>query len=335
MTNGKQIRMATPELPDKQGHTIVGGRPMGEVNKGKGIPRGMELLLKRAAVDELFRSELFEKRSKVADDLGIPLDQSERMMLDQIPGNQLSAIIGATKVPDSQKRTLIGASTAAMLALLAQLTFVPSIGQAQPAEGANRISSQQKPAGERPGDFLRVQVDTGARPDYLMPPGGCREDFPDEPDIISPTPSDEQQTPSIEKLKSITVAIDVSGRTFSEALRLLEKESGINISYGSFGADVSSKVVSKHTNGVSLYEALNDIAKEATPPEFHFDLSFNGNKAILRFSPKKDSIVPISPPKPDIGITRGSRPDEPPFSTSTGIRPDLPQKNPDSDEESK
>ena len=75
----KPVRMATPDYPNpvssdnvqagnlkSQGHTIVGGRPAGKSSHGGSIPRGMEILLKRAAIDEEFRQRLLEERSGVA-----------------------------------------------------------------------------------------------------------------------------------------------------------------------------------------------------------------------------------------------------------------------------
>ena len=113
MTNDHRIRMGRADQPDsdqqqprEQGHTIVGGRPAGVTSRGGRIPRAMELMLKKAAVDQEFCRQLLQKRSAASTELGLELDPAERQMLDGIPEPQLKAIIAGTAVPDSQKREI-------------------------------------------------------------------------------------------------------------------------------------------------------------------------------------------------------------------------------------
>ncbi|HEY9070870.1 MAG TPA: hypothetical protein VIV61_11495, partial [Candidatus Ozemobacteraceae bacterium] len=198
--NTKSVRMARPdETGDTggQGHTIVGGRPSGATDRGRGIPRGMELLLKRAAVDSAFRTDLLARRAQVADELNLPLDRTERSMLDGIPEAQLRGIITATPVPEPQRKALSGASAAAMLALLAQLTFTPVTGRAETAattETGDQTADDDAPAsyGIRPSPLLAPndgsfaddgsdRITRGIRPDFPMPPGGIRPDSPRPP----------------------------------------------------------------------------------------------------------------------------------------------------------
>src|SRR5208283_2366807 len=98
--------------------TIVGGRPTGS-GRGMGtIPRGVEVLLKKAAVDAEFRELLCEQRIRAAEAIGLELDAAESAMLNAIPREQLESIIAWTLVPVEQRRVFLGRMAAPMLALL-------------------------------------------------------------------------------------------------------------------------------------------------------------------------------------------------------------------------
>ena len=98
--------------------TIVGGRPAGS-GRGTGtIPRGVEVLLKKAAVDAEFRELLCEERIRAAEAIGLELDAAESAMLKAIPREQLESIIAQTLVPVEQRRVFLGRLAAPMLALL-------------------------------------------------------------------------------------------------------------------------------------------------------------------------------------------------------------------------
>ncbi len=77
--------------------TIVGGRPPGSGTLIGAIPRGIEILTKKAAVDAEFRRLLLEKRAEAAGEIGLKLTSSERMMLATVPAKQLEMIIAGTK----------------------------------------------------------------------------------------------------------------------------------------------------------------------------------------------------------------------------------------------
>jgi len=98
--------------------TIVGGRPTGSGRGTGAIPRGVEVLLKKAAVDDEFRELLCEARSRAAEAIGLELDAAESAMLKAIPREQLEYIIARTLVPVEQRRMFLGRMAAPMLALL-------------------------------------------------------------------------------------------------------------------------------------------------------------------------------------------------------------------------
>ena len=81
--------------------TIVGGRPPGSGTSIGNIPRGIEVLVKKASVD---------------DDL--QLDKNETYMLAAISREQLEKIIEHTKVSSEHKPVFLGKVGKAMLAIV-------------------------------------------------------------------------------------------------------------------------------------------------------------------------------------------------------------------------
>jgi hypothetical protein len=98
--------------------TIVGGRPPGP-GKGVGeIPRGIEVLVKKASVDPDFRTLLLGKRAEAAREIGLTLEPAEAMMLDAVPAAQLETIIAHTTVSSVTRAAFLGKAAALMLAAL-------------------------------------------------------------------------------------------------------------------------------------------------------------------------------------------------------------------------
>ena len=93
----------------------------GRIERGE-IPRGIEVLVKKASVDADFYNVLLNERSKAAAHIGLDLDPSEAMMLDGIPEAQLIAIISSTQVNDKQRPAFMGSVAAAMLAAIGMVT---------------------------------------------------------------------------------------------------------------------------------------------------------------------------------------------------------------------
>ncbi len=112
--------------------TIVGGRPPGsastepsfaQAKPGGGralgaVPRGIEVLVKKANVDPAFRQTLLAKRSGAAGEIGLLLDPAEALMLNAVPAEHLDAIIAGTKVEPSKVPIFLGKVAAAMLLTL-------------------------------------------------------------------------------------------------------------------------------------------------------------------------------------------------------------------------
>ena len=114
--------------------TIVGGRPPGSGRRDAAVPRGIEVLVKKAAVDEAFRGKLLEQRGAAAAEIGLDLDPAESAMLGVIAEEQLAGIIRQTVVPAEQRRVFMGTVAAAMLAVLG--VGLATYGQSDAASAA-------------------------------------------------------------------------------------------------------------------------------------------------------------------------------------------------------
>lgn len=91
------------------------------------IPRGLEVLLKKAAVDGAFRSRLLHSRTAAAAEIGLELTPAEDQLLRSIPAAQLEAAIVHAPVTADQRAALQGSSVAAMVAALG-LALLPGCG---------------------------------------------------------------------------------------------------------------------------------------------------------------------------------------------------------------
>jgi len=154
-----------PEMPAVK-TTIVGGRPPGPGTNVGPIPRGIEILIQKAAVDPEFKALLLEKRSAAAADVDLALEPAEAAMLNTVPAEQLEAIIAKTKVPEASRRALLGKITAGTLAALGVAAVVDSctLGIRPSYPGTTAGISPVRPM--TPADAQPTQsVSRGVRPD--------------------------------------------------------------------------------------------------------------------------------------------------------------------------
>jgi len=98
--------------------TIVGGRPPGSGQSVGPIPRGVEVLVKKAAVDPAFRARLLELRDGAAAEIGLSLEPAEALMLRSVPAEQLEAIVRSTQVSPRLRPVFLGTAASLMLAAL-------------------------------------------------------------------------------------------------------------------------------------------------------------------------------------------------------------------------
>ena len=80
------------------------------------IPRGIEVLVKKAAVDPEFRQLLLEKRGQAAGEIDLDLTDAERNILSSMPAEHLEKIIDNTKVEPEQRKIFLGRTAMLMLA---------------------------------------------------------------------------------------------------------------------------------------------------------------------------------------------------------------------------
>jgi len=84
-SSGPQFSADRVAEPEAVRTTIVGGRPPGSGQNVGDIPRGIEILVKKAAVDPDFKRALLSKRADSADEIGLRLEPAEVLMLRAAP----------------------------------------------------------------------------------------------------------------------------------------------------------------------------------------------------------------------------------------------------------
>ncbi len=157
--------------------TIVGSRPPGSGQPIGHVPRGIEVLVKKAAVDAEFKKLLLDKRAEAAQEIGLQLEPAEALMLGAVPAPQLERIIARTTVPEEHRRAFLGQAAAAMLAALG--VILPGCGPTPVREPKPPRVQGIRP--DLPPHKDSPPVVTGSRPD-LPPP----KDWPPAPTGIAP-----------------------------------------------------------------------------------------------------------------------------------------------------
>lgn len=143
--------------------TIVGGRPPGSGRSVGIIPRGIEVLVKKAAVDAEFRQLLLARRAEAAKEIGLVLTPTEVQMLTLAPAEQLEAIITRTKVEPSQRPAFMGKAAAVMLVALGAAAMLTdgcySTGSSPDVPPPVPQATQPAPQPEPPGPTRGIQPD--------------------------------------------------------------------------------------------------------------------------------------------------------------------------------
>jgi hypothetical protein len=125
------------------------------------VPRGIEVLVKKASVDAEFRTLLLEKRADAAAEIGLELTPAEAMMLKTVPAEQLEAIVARTKVPEKHRRVFLGRTARLMLLTLGMVA------------GLQTCSLGSRPNLRRP-----TRPEPKNEPKPPPPPRGIRPDHP-------------------------------------------------------------------------------------------------------------------------------------------------------------
>jgi len=172
--------------------TIVGGRPPARGRLHTHIPRGIEVLVKKASVDPAFRQTLLERRAEAAQDIDLDLTSSEVAMLNTIPATQLDSIIANTQVPEPQRRVFLGKVATMMLtaigATACRIFDGPKITGIEPDLPT---PTPEAPTGSRPDDPTTTPSPQtlGIRPDNpTLDPEDDSTDIPDDETDIPVNP---------------------------------------------------------------------------------------------------------------------------------------------------
>jgi hypothetical protein len=118
MSRDTRNKPDSPEEAEAVRTTIVGGQPPREGRSLGDVPRGVEVLIKKAAVDPAFKKMLLEKRARAAEAISLTLSPAEEAMLEAVPEAQLRAIVANTKVSPGLRPAFLGYAAGAMLAAL-------------------------------------------------------------------------------------------------------------------------------------------------------------------------------------------------------------------------
>jgi acyl carrier protein len=221
------------------------------------IPQGIEVLVKKAAVDPAFKAVLLDRRAAAAKQIGLELNTAETIMLGAVPAAQLEAIIAGTTVPQEHRRAFLGQAAAAMLAALG------IVGSVQAVEPPDRL--MPAPGGIPPD---RIPASEGIRPDRRPPP----DPKPDNPPDAKPATTEsrvidvavKQFKVSKDKVTSKTSFVKDLNATTAGLIKLrkgLDAEFGVTISSAEF-----KKMQTVGDAVETIDAALKKKADESKPP---------------------------------------------------------------------
>jgi len=173
-----RIKMARPGEPEVVKTTIVGGQPPREGRSIGNVPRGVEVLVKKAAVDPSFKQLLLEKRSAAAEAIALTLEPAEAAMLEAVPAGQLRAIISRTKVSPSLRPAFLGAVAAAMLAALAAAGCKHTDPSDSPVDRGIDPDYPPEPEAEETAATAETAATVAKEPETAAVETGIRPDLP-------------------------------------------------------------------------------------------------------------------------------------------------------------
>jgi acyl carrier protein len=250
------------------------------------VPQGIEVLVRKAAVDSEFQAALLERRAGAAELIGLELTPAEALMLNAVPVGQLAAIISHTSVPHEHRRAFLGQAAAAMLAALAAM----AAGSVQAGGSGLGGIRADPPTGWSGG--IRPKDSAPGRPPSRQK----------QPDSV-PVPSDEElQEVQSRVLAVVTRRFKVNGKDISRDT--------------SFTKDLKAQPAEL----VKLKAELEKEFQVKIPGKSFKDIRTVGNAIdyLLRVRPKRDPQ-----PSPSFPVF-GAAPNPPPpgMGGSLGIRPD-------------
>ncbi len=285
-----------------------------------GIPRGIEVLVKKAAVDPDFRTLLLTDREEAARRIDLELGPAEAIMLRAVPQAQLEAIIARTHVPEEHRRAFLGHAAAAMLAVLGAGTAVAAVGAraggvggimpTPPAPTGIRpdVPDRPEPKPQQPiaeqvveiiARILEIELpkpttqnaEPGAvapRPEPMVPFAGA---------VVRTTPAPEKPGPKGKEKPELELAIPREKRLI-EDLKATPKQL------------------------VTLRRAVEEHFEIKIPYVVSRKLKTVGDWIVaVEDAVRRREAAKKRPTRPSPAVSRGIRPDRPPSGGTFGLRP--------------
>lgn len=126
-----------------------------------GIPRNIEVLIKKGSVDPDFYAKLTSERSASAEYIGLDLTASEKLILDQIPEIQLQRIVSTAKVPEEHRCIFRSKVAAFMLFALGVIPFSAIADEAilKDSKKTQNAKTAEKSDVEKENEMLLKQIE--------------------------------------------------------------------------------------------------------------------------------------------------------------------------------
>ncbi|MGC8927462.1 MAG: hypothetical protein ACP5QK_06010 [Myxococcota bacterium] len=113
-------------------HTIVGGRAIKRVGKKTKVPIGIERILLLAASNSDFKKRLIENRDAVIDEMKDALTESERLIIENIPDEQLRFMIQTIDIKSSSRKKFFkSVAVACAIAIASSATNLSCEGETE------------------------------------------------------------------------------------------------------------------------------------------------------------------------------------------------------------
>lgn len=140
-------------------------------------PRGIEILVKKASVDDDFKDTLLAERSHAAYRIGLQLNPAEAEMIDTFPEAQLNKIIAETEVEPTLQPVFRGYSAIVMLAVVGAAVSgcIPAATGSRPDEPMDKDDVNDI-TGSEWDDNEELNMETGSRPDLPYLDGDAEEE---------------------------------------------------------------------------------------------------------------------------------------------------------------
>jgi acyl carrier protein len=122
------------------------------------VPRGIEVLVKKASVDSAFKAAFLDHPAAAAKEIDLQLTPAEVGLLAATPREQLELVIDRAEVPLADRRAFLGRAAAAMLAALGVVAGGGAAFASEPGTVDGQSSESEQPEGtaKKPPDRAKA-----------------------------------------------------------------------------------------------------------------------------------------------------------------------------------